>query len=120
MIRSPSGGGIKGGHYHSQSSEAYFIHTPGLRVVMPSTPRDAKGMLLTSIFQGDPVMFLEPKALYRHAKGEVESGYFEVELGPCRLVRAGDAVTVVSWGAMVAHVRGGAAKARRRRASRSS
>ncbi len=101
VIRSPSGGGIKGGHYHSQSSESYFIHTPGLRVVMPSTPRDAKGMLLKSIFQGDPVMFLEPKALYRHVKGEVESGYFEVDLGPCRMVRAGDAVTLVSWGAMV-------------------
>ncbi len=99
-IRAPSGGGIKGGHYHSQSSEAYFIHTPGLRVVMPSTPRDAKGLLLASIFQGDPVMFLEPKALYRHSKEEVEAGYFEVELGKARLVREGDDVTVVTWGAM--------------------
>jgi pyruvate dehydrogenase E1 component beta subunit len=101
VVRSPSGGGIKGGHYHSQSAETYFIHTPGLRVVMPSTPRDAKGMLLASIFQDDPVIFLEPKALYRHSKEEVESGYFEVELGKARLVAAGDAVTVVSWGAMV-------------------
>lgn len=101
VVRSPSGGGIKGGHYHSQSAESYFIHTPGLRVVMPSTPRDAKGMLLASIFQDDPVIFLEPKALYRHGKQEVESGYFEVELGKARLVRAGDGVTVVTWGAMV-------------------
>jgi len=101
VVRAPSGGGIKGGHYHSQSAESYFIHTPGLRVVMPSTPRDAKGMLLASIFQDDPVIFLEPKALYRHAKEEVESGYFEVELGKARLVHAGDAVTLVSWGSMV-------------------
>jgi pyruvate dehydrogenase E1 component beta subunit len=101
VIRAPSGGGIKGGHYHSQSSETYFIHTPGLRVVMPATPRDAKGMLLASIFNPDPVIFLEPKALYRHGKEDVESGYFEVPLGKARLVREGDAVTVVSWGAMV-------------------
>jgi pyruvate dehydrogenase E1 component beta subunit len=101
VIRSPSGGGIKGGHYHSQSSETYFIHTPGLRVVMPSTPRDAKGLLLASIFHEDPVIFLEPKALYRHGKEEVESGYFEVGLDDSRLVREGDDVTVVTWGAMV-------------------
>jgi len=101
VIRTPSGGGIKGGHYHSQSSETYFIHTPGLRVVMPSTPRDAKGMLLASIFQDDPVIFLEPKALYRHAKEDVETGYFEVDLGSSRTVIEGDQVTVVAWGAMV-------------------
>jgi 2-oxoisovalerate dehydrogenase E1 component beta subunit len=101
VIRAPSGGGIKGGHYHSQSAEAYFIHTPGLRVVMPSTPADAKGMLLASIFQNDPVMFLEPKALYRHVKGEVQAGYYETDLQKARLVHAGDQVTLVSWGAMV-------------------
>jgi pyruvate dehydrogenase E1 component beta subunit len=112
VIRSPSGGGIKGGHYHSQSSESYFIHTPGLRVVMPSTPRDAKGMLLASIFQDDPVIFLEPKALYRHAKGEVESGYFEVELGKARTVVEGDAVTVVTWGSMVVTCEAAVEKAR--------
>ena len=109
VIRTPSGGGIKGGHYHSQSSESYFIHTAGLRVVMPSTPRDAKGLLLASIFQGDPVMFMEPKALYRHAKEDVETGYFEVEMGKARKVRDGDAVTLVSWGAMV-HTSDDAAK----------
>jgi pyruvate dehydrogenase E1 component beta subunit len=101
VIRSPSGGGIKGGHYHSQSAESYFIHTPGLRVVMPSTPTDAKGMLLASIFQNDPVIFLEPKALYRHAKEDVPAGYFETDLSKARIVHPGDGVTLVSWGAMV-------------------
>ena len=100
-LRSPSGGGIRGGHYHSQSSETYFAHTPGLRVLMPSTPRDAKGMLLGSIFNEDPVIFLEPKALYRHPKEEVEEGYFTVDLETARIVREGRHVTVVTWGAMV-------------------
>jgi pyruvate dehydrogenase E1 component beta subunit len=100
VIRSPSGGGIRGGHYHSQSSEAYFAHTPGLRVVMPSTPRDAKGLLLASIFDDDPVIFLEPKALYRHGKEEVEEGFFTVPLDQARIVREGADVTVVTWGAM--------------------
>lgn len=100
-IRSPSGGGIRGGHYHSQSAEALFAHTAGLRVVMPSTPRDAKGLLLASIYSEDPVIFLEPKALYRHGKEEVEEGRFTVELDKVRLVREGSDVTVVTWGAMV-------------------
>ncbi len=101
VLRSPSGGGIRGGHYHSQSSEAYFAHTPGLRVVMPSTPRDAKGLLLASVFNEDPVMFLEPKALYRHGKGEVEEGFYTVSLDEARIAREGTDVTVVTWGAMV-------------------
>jgi pyruvate dehydrogenase E1 component subunit beta len=101
VIRSPSGGGIRGGHYHSQSSEAYFAHTPGLRVVMPSTPRDAKGLLLSCIFGNDPVLFLEPKALYRHAKEEVEAGRFEVPLDTARVAREGNDLTLVTWGAMV-------------------
>ena len=101
VLRSPSGGGIRGGHYHSQSSEAYFAHTPGLRVVMPSTPRDAKGMLLASIFNDDPIIFLEPKALYRHGKQEVEEGYFEVSLDEARIAKEGSDVTLVTWGAMV-------------------
>jgi len=101
VIRSPSGGGIRGGHYHSQSSEAYFAHTAGLRVVMPSTPREAKGLLLASIFSADPVLFLEPKALYRHGKEEVEEGYFVLELDRARVVREGRDLTVVTWGAMV-------------------
>ena len=101
VVRSPSGGGIRGGHYHSQTSEAYFAHTPGLRVVMPSTPGDAKGLLLASIFCDDPVIFLEPKALYRHGKADVEEGYYEVSLDEARIAREGSDVTLVSWGAMV-------------------
>ena len=74
VVRAPSGGGIRGGHYHSQSPEAYFIHTAGLVVVMPSTPSDAKGLLASAIRGEDPVIFLEPKALYRTVKGEVAAG----------------------------------------------
>jgi len=71
VIRTPYGGGIRGGLYHSQSGEAYFSHTPGLKVVIPSTPHDAKGLLIASILDPDPVIFMEPKALYRSVKGEV-------------------------------------------------
>src|SRR5918912_402692 len=70
-IRTPVGGGIRGGHYHSQSPESLFIHTPGLKVVIPSNPYDAKGLLLSSIRDPDPVLFFEPKRIYRAAKGEV-------------------------------------------------
>jgi pyruvate dehydrogenase E1 component beta subunit len=103
-IRAPSGGGIKGGHYHSQSPEAYFIHTPGLKVVMPSNPYDAKGLLLTSLRGEDPVIFFEPKRVYRAARGEVPEGDYTVPLGQAKIVHApegGAAATVVSWGAMV-------------------
>ena len=101
VIRSPSGGGIRGGHYHSQSSEAYFAHTPGLRVLMPSTPRDAKGMLLSAIFGEDPVVFLEPKHLYRLAKEDVPEGYYTEDIDHARVAHEGKDVTVVSWGAMM-------------------
>ena len=101
VIRSPYGGGIRGGHYHSQSSEAYFCHTPGLKVVIPSTPADAKGLLIASIRDEDPVMFLEPKALYRHAKGEVPLGEHVVPLGKARIARDGTDVTILCYGAMV-------------------
>lgn len=100
VIRSPYGGGIRGGHYHSQSSEAYFAHTPGLTVVIPSTPEDTKGLLLASIRLGDPVVFLEPKAIYRTVKGEVPDGDFVVPIGKARIARAGADVTLVAWGAM--------------------
>lgn len=102
VLRMPSGGGVKGGLYHSQSPEAYFCHTPGLRVLMPSTPADAKGILLAALHQDDPVIVFEPKRLYRAAKGEVPEGDHRVPLDRARLVRAGDQVTVLSWGAMVA------------------
>lgn len=101
VIRTPAGGGIKGGHYHSQSPEAHFIHTAGLCVVMPSTPADAKGLLLTALRGEDPVIFLEPKALYRTARGEVPPGDHTVPLGQARHVREGGDVTLVAYGAMV-------------------
>ncbi len=100
-IRTPVGGGIRGGHYHSQSPEAYFIHTPGLKVVCPSTPYDAKGLLLASIRCDDPVIFLEPKPIYRRATGDVPEGDYEVPLGSARVVREGDDLTLIAWGAMV-------------------
>lgn len=100
-IRTPSGGGIRGGHYHSQSPEAYFCHTPGLKVVMPSTPYDAKGLLISSIRDDDPVIFFEPKRIYRSVKQEVPEGDYTVPLGVARTVREGTDVTVISYGAMV-------------------
>jgi 2-oxoisovalerate dehydrogenase E1 component beta subunit len=99
-IRTPYGGGIKGGHYHSQSPEALFIHTPGLKVVCPATPRDAKGLLLSSIRDPDPVLFLEPKRVYRAARGEVPEGDFAVPLGQAAVTRPGTQVTLIAWGAM--------------------
>jgi 2-oxoisovalerate dehydrogenase E1 component beta subunit len=101
VVRAPSGGGVKGGHYHSQSPEAYFIHTAGLVVVMPSTPADAKGLLSSAIRGEDPVIFLEPKALYRTVKGEVPEGEHLVPLGVGRIARAGNDLTLIAWGAMV-------------------
>jgi pyruvate dehydrogenase E1 component beta subunit len=101
VIRTPYGGGIRGGLYHSQSGEAYFCHTPGLKVVVPSTPHDAKGLLIASIDDPDPVIFLEPKALYRSVKGEVPEGRYTVELSTVREARAGKDVTVFCYGAMV-------------------
>ena len=103
VVRAPSGGGIRGGHYHSQSSEAYFCHTPGLKVVMPSTPSDAKGLLIASIRDEDPVIFLEPKKIYRDlkVKGEVPQGEHVVPLGKGRVVREGSDCTIVAWGSMV-------------------
>lgn len=101
VIRTPYGGGIRGGLYHSQSGEAYFCHTPGLKVVIPSTPYDAKGLLLSSIDDPDPVLYLEPKALYRQVKGEVPEGKYKVDLSTLRNVRDGSNVTVFCYGAMV-------------------
>ncbi len=104
VIRTPYGGGIRGGHYHSQSPEAYFVHTPGLKVVIPSTPHDAKGLLISSIRDGDPVLFLEPKRIYRSLKEDVPEGAYTVPLSKARVVREGKDVTVVTYGAMVSIV----------------
>src|SRR5437867_2814551 len=101
VIRTPCGGGIRGGHYHSQSPEALFIHTPGLKVVNPSNPVDAKGLLLSCIRQNDPVLFLEPKRVYRAARGDVPPGDYTVPLGEAAVVREGTQVTLIAWGAMV-------------------
>src|SRR5499427_8321840 len=105
VIRTPVGGGIRGGHYHSQSPEAQFIHVAGLKVVCPSNPADAKGLLLASIRDPDPVLFFEPKRIYRAARGDVPDGDYTVELGKARIVREAksrkNAVTVLAWGAML-------------------
>ena len=101
VIRSPYGGGIKGGLYHSQSTEAYFAHTAGLKVVVPSTPADAYGLLLSSIFDPDPVIFLEPKRIYRAVTGEIPEGDHREPIGKARVVREGTDVSVFAYGAMI-------------------
>jgi 2-oxoisovalerate dehydrogenase E1 component beta subunit len=101
VIRTPVGGGIRGGHYHSQSPESQFIHVAGLKVVCPSNPYDAKGLLLASIRDPDPVMFFEPKRIYRAAKGEVPEGDYTIPIGKAAVVREGQHVTIVVWGAML-------------------
>jgi pyruvate dehydrogenase E1 component beta subunit len=101
VIRTPYGGGIRGGHYHSQSPEAYFAHTPGLKVVIPSNPYDAKGLLLSAMRGEDPVIFMEPKRVYRAAKGEVPEGDYTVPLSQAKVVREGSQLTVLCYGAMV-------------------
>jgi pyruvate dehydrogenase E1 component beta subunit len=101
VIRTPVGGGIRGGHYHSQSPEALFIHIPGLKVVCPSNPIDAKGLLATCIRGDDPVIFMEPKRVYRAARGNVPEGEYTIPLGEAKVVREGRQVTVLAWGAMV-------------------
>jgi 2-oxoisovalerate dehydrogenase E1 component beta subunit len=109
VVRAPYGGGIKGGHYHSQSGEAYFTHTPGLKVVIPSDPYDTKGLLISAIRDPDPVMFFEPKRIYRAMKGEVPEGEYTVPIGKAKVARPGKDMTLVAWGAMV-HVAMEAAK----------
>lgn len=101
VIRTPVGGGIRGGHYHSQHPEAQFVSTPGLKVVCPSNPKDAKGLLIASMRDPDPVIFFEPKRIYRAAKGEVPEGGFVVPLGSAATVRSGTDVTLVAYGAML-------------------
>ena len=101
VIRTPYGGGIRGGHYHSQSPEAYFCHTAGLKVVIPSNPYDAKGLLLSAIRGEDPVLFMEPKRVYRASKGEVPEGDYTLPIGKAKVVRRGAQVTVLCYGAMV-------------------
>lgn len=101
VIRAPYGGGIKGGHYHSQSPEAYFVHTAGVKVVIPSNPYDAKGLLLAAIRDPDPVLFFEPKKIYRTIRSEVPDDDFTIPLGKARVVRQGNDVTIFAYGAML-------------------
>ncbi|MDP3544152.1 MAG: alpha-ketoacid dehydrogenase subunit beta [Elusimicrobiota bacterium] len=100
VLRAPHGGLIHAPEHHSESPEAYFCHTPGIKVVIPSTPYDAKGLLIAAIEDPDPVVFFEPKLLYRSAKGEVPSGHYTVEIGKARLVKEGKDITLLTWGAM--------------------
>ncbi|GED23537.1 alpha-ketoacid dehydrogenase subunit beta [Halomonas halmophila] len=100
-LRAPYGGGIAGGHYHSQSPEAYFAHTPGLKIVIPRNPYEAKGLLLASIRDPDPVLFFEPKRLYRASTGEVPEEDYQLPLGEAAVTREGSDVTLVGWGAQM-------------------
>ncbi len=103
VIRMPAGGGVKGGHHHSQSPEAHFVHTAGLKVVFPSTPTDTRGLLRSAILDEDPVVFMEPKRLYRAVKEEVpDDPEFLVPVGRARVRREGDDVVLVSYGGSMA------------------
>ena len=100
VIRTPYGGGIHGALYHSQSIEAFYAHVPGLKVVIPSTPADVKGLLWAAVEDPDPVMFLEPKKLYRLAKGPYPAGEYRIPLGKAALRRAGSDLTIIAYGTM--------------------
>jgi pyruvate dehydrogenase E1 component beta subunit len=101
VVRMPYGGGIRAPEHHSESNEAYFVHTPGLKVVVPSTPYEAKGLLLSAIRDPDPVIFMEPKRVYRAIREEVPDEEYLIPLGAARVVMAGNDVTLISWGAML-------------------
>jgi pyruvate/2-oxoglutarate/acetoin dehydrogenase E1 component len=101
VVRMPYGGGVRAPELHDDSPEAYYVHTPGVKVAIPSTPGDAKGLLAAAIRDPDPVVVLEPKRHYRTMRGEVPAGEHVVPLGQARLARAGDDVTIVAYGAMV-------------------
>lgn len=111
VIRTPVGGGIRGGHYHSQHPEAQFVCLPGIKVVIPSNAHDAKGLLLSAIFDPDPVVFFEPKRVYRAAKGEVPEGDYRVPLSKAWVARPGRDITVLAYGAMLYEALDAAAKA---------
>lgn len=100
-IRTPYGGGIAGGLYHSQSPEAYFAHTPGLKLVVPRNPYQAKGLLLASIRDDNPVVFFEPKRLYRASVGEVPEEDYQLPIGKAEVVQQGTDITLLAWGAQM-------------------
>jgi len=101
VIRMPTGGGMGAGPFHSQSNEAWFVHTPGLKVVYPSTPYDAKGLMIAAINDPNPVLFFEHKGLYRSISGNVPEAYYEVEIGKANVVNAGNEVTIITYGSGV-------------------
>lgn len=101
VVRMPTGGGVGAGPFHSQSNEAWFVHTPGLKVVYPSTPFDAKGLLIAAINDPNPVLFFEHKALYRGVSGAVPDGYYEIEIGKARHVQAGEDISIITYGSGV-------------------
>ncbi|HXY86647.1 MAG TPA: alpha-ketoacid dehydrogenase subunit beta [Gaiellaceae bacterium] len=101
VVRMPYGGGVRAPELHDDSPETYYVHTPGVKVAIPSTPADAKGILSAAIRDPDPVVVLEPKLHYRTAKGEVPEGEYVVPLGKARLARAGDELTLVGYGSMI-------------------
>ncbi|MFN8246176.1 MAG: dehydrogenase E1 component subunit alpha/beta [Ferruginibacter sp.] len=101
VIRMPTGGGVGAGPFHSQSNEAWFMHTPGLKVVYPSTPMDAKGLLIAALNDPNPVIFFEHKALYRSISGQVPASYYEIEIGKARHVQEGSDLSIITYGAAV-------------------
>jgi 2-oxoisovalerate dehydrogenase E1 component len=101
VVRMPTGAGVGAGPFHSQSNEAWFVHTPGLKVVYPSTPEDAKGLLIAAINDPNPVMFFEHKGLYRSVSGEVPGGYYEIEIGKAKNVQIGRDISIITYGSGV-------------------
>jgi 2-oxoisovalerate dehydrogenase E1 component beta subunit len=101
VVRLPSGGGFSGGPFHSQNPEAWFMQTPGLKVLAPATAADAKGLLVSAIRDPNPVCFLEHKGLYRHVRGEVPEGEYAVPIGEARVAREGSEMTVIAYGSAV-------------------
>lgn len=104
VIRAPYGGGIRALEHHSESTEAMFAHIPGLKVVIPSTPYDTKGLLIAAIRDPDPILFLEPKRIYRAFRQEVPEEAYELPIGKAKIVQEGDDITIVAWGAMMPEV----------------
>lgn len=101
VVRAPYAGGVHAPEHHSESPEVFYAHVPGLKVVVPSTPADAKGLMLSAIRDPDPVIFFEPKRLYRTAKGEVPDTEYTVPIGKARLVQEGKDMSIITWGVMV-------------------
>lgn len=112
VIRAPYGAGVRAPEIHSDSSEAFFTHMPGIKVVCPASPYDAKGLLIAAIKDPDPVLFLEPMRLYRAFREDVPEGAYEIEIGKGKKVIEGDDVTVIAWGAMVPVAKEAAEKAK--------